>query len=61
MPSFDEFLKTVDSNEIQKIANESSETFENPISASSRTSTLISFYLLRQYHEWLSQQLDELR
>ena len=56
MKSFDDFLNTVD---MKKLITPTVDAFENTdtfVTASTTLSTSISVNLLRQYHEWLSEQ-----
>lgn len=56
MKNFDNFLNTVD---MEKLITPTVETFENTdnfVTAITTLSTSISVNLLRQYHEWLSEQ-----
>lgn len=56
MKNFDDFLKTVDMNELVSPTVDVIENSDNPISAISALSTSITINLLRQYHEWSSEQ-----
>lgn len=56
MKNFDDFLKTVDMNKLVSPTVDVIENSDNPISAISALSTLITINLLRQYHEWSSEQ-----
>lgn len=56
MKNFDDFLKTVDMNKLVSPTVDVIKNSDNPISAISALSTSISINLLRQYHEWNSEQ-----
>lgn len=56
MKNFDDFLKTVDMDEIVSPTVDVIENSDNPISAISALSTSVAINLLRQYHEWNSEQ-----
>lgn len=56
MKNFDDFLKTVDMNKLVSPTVDVIEKSDNPISAISALSTSITINLLRQYHEWSSEQ-----
>ena len=56
MKNFDDFLKTVDMNKLVSPTVDVIENSDNPISAISALSTSIAINLLRQYHEWNSEQ-----
>lgn len=56
MKNFDDFLKTVDMNKLVSPTVDAIENSDNPISAISTLSTSIAINLLRQYHEWNSEQ-----
>jgi hypothetical protein len=56
MKNFDDFLKTVDMNKLVSPTVDVIENSDNPISAISALSTSITINLLRQYHEWNSEQ-----
>ena len=56
MKNFDDLLKTVDMNKLVSPTVNVIENSDNPISAISALSTSIAINLLRQYHEWNSEQ-----
>ena len=56
MKNFDDFLKTVDMNKLVSPTVNVIENSDNPISAISALSTSIAINLLRQSHEWNSEQ-----
>ena len=56
MKSFDDFLKTVDMEKLITPTVSTIENTDNFVTAITTLSTSISVNLLRQYHEWLSEQ-----
>lgn len=56
MKSFDVFLKTVDMEKLITPTVSTIENTDNFVTAITTLSTSISVNLLRQYHEWLSEQ-----
>lgn len=58
MKSFDEFIGTLDPNELSKIAAEAAENQLDAFAGASQASTAVTLELLRKYHEWLLQQLS---
>lgn len=56
MKSFDDFLKTVDMEKLITPTVSTIENTDNFVTAITGLSTSISVNLLRQYHEWISEQ-----
>ena len=56
MKSFDDFLNTVDMKKLITPTVGAFENTDNFVTAITTLSTSISVNLLRQYHEWLSEQ-----
>ena len=56
MKSFDDFLKTVDMEKLITPTVSTIENTDNFVTAITGLSTLIAVNLLRQYHEWISEQ-----
>ena len=56
MKSFDDFLKTVGMEKLITPTVSTIENTDNFVTAITGLSTSISVNLLRQYHEWISEQ-----
>ena len=56
MKSFDDFLKTVDTEKLITPTVSTIENTDNFVTAITGLSTSIAVNLLRQYHEWISEQ-----
>ena len=56
MKSFDDFLKTVDMEKLITPTVSTIEKTDNFVTAITGLSTSIAVNLLRQYHEWISEQ-----
>ena len=58
MKSFNEFLQTVDPVQLSEHAANSAKG-KNVYEASSSAAIATTLQLLKQYHEWLSEQFEE--
>lgn len=58
MKSFDEFIRTLDPNELSEIATKAAKKQPDAFAGASQASTAVTLELLRKYHEWLLQQLS---
>ena len=56
MKDFDDFLKSVDKSKLLTSTVETISDTDNFVSAVTGLSTTIAINLLRQYHEWSSEQ-----
>lgn len=61
MENYDAFLKTVDPDQLSEIAGKAAASQNDAFAGASQASTSVTLALLRQYHEWLMQELHEHR
>ena len=57
MKTFNDFLSTLDAEKLSNLAADAAAKQTDAFAGASQASTAVTLELLRQYHEWLMEQL----
>ena len=58
MKKFDDFLETLNPSDLSEIAAKEASTQTDAFAGTSQAATAVTIEIIRQYHEWLTQQLS---